>query len=96
MNPRERAKVSPCAEKNARKPGNLLLSGDCGRLCFLEERVQVIERLLNGQGIHFTSAIFTGLYGPLQIMSRNLNRHGIGNDFTGLLPNNRKLLLGQC
>src|SRR5664279_747062 len=74
--------MSPRAQKKCPEAGHL--SSDRGRLCFLNKLIQVIKSLLNGKRIHFTSAIFARLDGPLQIMSRNLNRHGVGDDLAGL------------
>ena len=70
--------------RRMKKPAERALSSDCGSLVFLDDRVQVVQRFLHGQGVHFTSAIFAGLNSPFQIMSCNLDRHGIGDDPSGL------------
>jgi len=78
----ERATNSPRAE--LWMSSDRALPRDSRSLIFLDDRVQVIQRLLHGQRVHFTAAIFPGLDGPLQKMSRNLNRHGVGDHLTRL------------
>src|SRR5271165_3501012 len=72
------------APRADRKPVERELSSDCRSLVLLDDRVQVVQSLLHGQGVHFTPAIFTGLDGPPQIMSCDLDCHGIGDDPPGL------------
>lgn len=44
----------------------------------------MIQGLLDRQRIHLAAAIFAGFDGPLQIMSRNLDRHRVSNNFSRL------------
>ena len=56
------------------------LSGDCFLIDFLHDLIQVVQRFLDGQGIHFASAVLSRLDGPLQVVARNLHRHRVSDD----------------
>src|SRR3954447_11443050 len=63
---------------NCRRTSPARLSGRYTALVILTNGFQVVEGVIDGEGIHFAPRL-TGLDGPFEVMAGDLDREGIGN-----------------